>query len=251
MYFFYLDESGQRAYNSKDDIFVLQAVAVSEHQWQAVNACIEDVKRAHFPALNPDQIELKSSSIRNRRGIFRRMSVAKITAFTDDLYDIITSSDLTLLAVVVRKSLVFSRYLFPEDPYLLAYKMLIERAQTFLEQRTDASKGIIVSDNFSNIQSRGRRMAFERKVRRQHKAYLRDGTEYKEIDRIIEDPFYVDSRFNNFIQVADLCAYNVFRRYQYDQPNYPYFARIYSKFFRSRTGRVEGYGLKIFPGEKN
>lgn len=44
------------------------------------------------------------------------------------------------------------------------------------------------------------------------KTFLRTGTLWTEVDRVIETPMFVDSQLTNMVQIADLCAYAL-RRY--------------------------------------
>jgi uncharacterized protein DUF3800 len=61
------------------------------------------------------------------------------------------------------------------------------------------------------------------------------------VDRVIEAPFFLDSRSNSGVQVADLCAYAV-RRYLENGEDGP-FKRIFPKFYRTAAGL---YGLRHF-----
>ena len=64
-----------------------------------------------------------------------------------------------------------------------------------------------------------------------------NGTMWGNITRIIETPFFVDSRLTVGVQLADLCAYATRRFCENNQPDL--FDRIYSRFDRY-SGRVVG-----------
>ena len=66
-----------------------------------------------------------------------------------------------------------------------------------------------------------------------------------QVKRIVENLQYQQDQDNNFIQVADLVAYALSLKYNCKKDR---FYTKYKKFLRkSPRGRIEGYGLKIFP----
>jgi hypothetical protein len=64
--------------------------------------------------------------------------------------------------------------------------------------------------------------------------FQRTGTRWGNVDRVIEAPFFLDSRFNSGVQVVDLCAYAVRRYLENNEEDR--FERIFSKFYRTGTG---------------
>lgn len=44
-------------------------------------------------------------------------------------------------------------------------------------------------------------------------------------------------------------AYNVYHRFRYDKPDYPFYQRIKPYLYRE-NGKLWGYGLKVFPDKK-
>lgn len=63
---------------------------------------------------------------------------------------------------------------------------------------------------------------------------------------IVEYPFFTRSELSNGVQLADLLAYNVYRTFRDEDPDYPYFRIILPKVCRRRdTGTLAG--LKVWP----
>ena len=61
---------------------------------------------------------------------------------------------------------------------------------------------------------------------------------------------FVASELSNGVQLADLCAYNVYRAFKTEDLEYEFFDRIQANLYRAphRLGaQVEG--LKVFPDE--
>jgi hypothetical protein len=57
-------------------------------------------------------------------------------------------------------------------------------------------------------------------------------------------------RWNSqLLTLPDLVAYNVYHRFRYDKPGYPFLQRIKPYLYRG-NGKLWGYGLKVFPDRK-
>ena len=55
---------------------------------------------------------------------------------------------------------------------------------------------------------------------------------------------FVDSQYNNFIQLTDLYAYNVNRAFKDDNPDYLFFKRLLPKFAcNQKTGSINNVGI--------
>ena len=67
--------------------------------------------------------------------------------------------------------------------------------------------------------------------------FHRMGTVWTSIDHVVETPFFVDSRLNNMVQIADLCALALRRYYENNEDNL--LNRIISRFDR-KGNRIVG-----------
>ncbi len=72
------------------------------------------------------------------------------------------------------------------------------------------------------------------------------GTLFSNIQRIIETPFFVDSRLTVGVQLADLCAYATRRFFENNETDL--FDRIYSRFNRDRDKLI---GIRHYTGQRN
>ena len=83
---------------------------------------------------------------------------------------------------------------------------------------------------------------------KQHRALLQVGTPFQAVDRVIEQPFFMESDSSAHIQLADVLAYNALRQVRdgFATP-YPFYHRIlpkcrgYSTWYRGQTP----YGFKV------
>ena len=80
--------------------------------------------------------------------------------------------------------------------------------------------------------------------------YQESGTFAKpSINFVKEVPFFNVSEYSQLLTLPDLVAYNVYHRFRYEKPEYPFYQRIKPYLYRHK-GKLWGYGLKVFPDRK-
>ena len=79
-----------------------------------------------------------------------------------------------------------------------------------------------------------------------HAYFQRSGNKNMQFDHIVEYPFFTVSELSNGVQLADLCAYNVFRAFKDENLDYPYFQLMLPHVYCQRAQeRLDG--LKVWP----
>lgn len=126
----------------------------------------------------------------------------------------------------------------PADIYHLAYKGITERFQYHLQElsRGVGAKqfGIVIADH------RGR--DDDRILRQVHQKLLHSGGKFiSSYDNFVEGLFLTPSHFSVGIQLADLVAGAVWRRFERDDSRC--FDELKPSLRRSAAGAIEGYGL--------
>lgn len=111
------------------------------------------------------------------------------------------------------------------DPAEEAFGRLVKRFEDYLQEHEERRWGILLVDNDQSKRDRYSDMLH----RFQQQAGFRGG-----VDRVIEAPFFLDSKSNSGVQVADLCAYAL-RRYLENQEQ-ELFGIVFPKFHRARGG---------------
>lgn len=106
-----------------------------------------------------------------------------------------------------------------------AFTRLIDRFEVFLQHHPEDPRGMVVIDRDSATEQQFTSML----ARLQQEDHAHGG-----VDRIIESPFFLDSRTNSGVQVADLCAYAL-RRYV-ENGEVEQFETIFPAFFRVDDG---------------
>jgi hypothetical protein len=265
MYLFYVEESGERDYNPKNSqYFVLLAVGVSEDDWHALNRQVNEIKERYFGTRSA---KIKSTFLRNpekrRKNYLLPFTDAGVTEDTlrdmvEEVYTLIDAAPMTLFSVVIDKRRMVSQYANPMPATPLAYEMLLERLQSFLEDQPGRPRGLVIHDliNESPTLPHGH----QKEIVDLHERLVHRGrTFYKSIPNLIEGVHFLPDDQSSFLQLADLLVYNVFRQFtdygvEWDagispsmMSKYPQFERTLPKFFR-RQGRLRGFGIKKFPG---
>ncbi len=259
MFLVYVDESGGRETNNKcSRYFVLAAVVVGESRWRATNLRLNRVKRQHF---KKEEVEVKSHWMRipekRKKQYCDPLAVtdADVTAVSEGFYEVLTH--FKTFAVVVDK------HRFPGDGVsaetsitTIAYMALTELVSNYLEDNQGSEHAIFIHDLIQA--SVGVPKGHQKDIVDLHAfvqwiaSYMKGKTK-----DIIEDVHFASSAQSNFLQLADLVAYNVWNQYERHgvpeqngedgQPVrlYPYFERILPRFHKGRTGNVYLDGIRL------
>lgn len=237
----YLDESGVEELGAGTGHFVLLGISVPAEHWKSLDANLEGIKTQYdlrgieihtawmarryseqesipdFHKLNRAARRIATNAvIRKRSGVIgvsgnRR----KIQSYRTEVQKIRHYIHLTrderlqcleqlARSVSARPEIrIFAEAISKPDfvvgkhtPYELAFEQVVTRYQAFLARQDDL--GIIVSDNNTTAAPRLTALA---------RAFHKDGTPYRNINNIVETPFFVNSSLTSIIQMADLCAY--------------------------------------------
>lgn len=235
-YIVYIDESGDHDLTSiKGDypVFVLAFCIFPKEAYAAV-AC-PALQRLKFKYYGHDTVVFHERDIRKADGPFKQLFDRKVRdAFMADLSSLIEQAPFTIVAVAIHKERHIQQYARPEHPYNLALKFGLERVQKYM--LGNGQKGKATHFIF---EKRGRREDDELEL------------EFRRIDSAMKLGFsceFADKRSNACgLQIADLVARPIGQHVlRPDQPNRTW-SILEPKIRRSDSGKIEGYGLKIFP----
>ena len=257
MYFFYIDESGNRdpspgtVDQPKDHIYVLLAVGLYERQWRPFELEISRLKLELAHYLHRDgkarfglaDCEIKSSWLRHAPSRSRHspflaaLDPDDMGRLVDAYYDQLESRNAVVLASIIDK-----RELHADTSHDVmhrwAYELLLERIEHFMRQYHRRHQALIVMDD-TNTQ-------LNQFIAMGHAALLRRGNPNMLFPHIVEYPFFTRSELSNGVQLADLLAYNVYRAFRTEDLDYPYFRSVLPMVYRRRdTGSLAG--IKVWP----
>lgn len=210
MHLLYLDESGSVS-DAGQRYFVLAGVSVFERMTHWIEQDLEAIA-ARFDGTNPGSIELHGSPMRAGRGIWRGIQRADREAAILDSLGIVAARfprHLRLFGAVMRKDSLAGR-----DPVEVAFEHLASRFDLYLRRRhlkyRDTQRGIIVFDKCST----------EQRIQSLARDFKYIGHRWGATRNYAEVPVFLDSRASRLIQLADLVAFAMYRRYEHADGQY-------------------------------
>lgn len=236
MYILYLDGSGS-VKNPEEHHFVLAGVAVFERQiYHLISKTDEFVGALGLG--DAHDVELHGSVMANGsklpwKGRPRKGRLDIIERGLDLLKN--AHWGVRAFAVVVDK-----RAESPNDPVEYAFEEICNRFDLFLSRlwrNGDQQRGLVVMDESH----------YEETLQGLARNFREDGTRWGALRNLAEVPLFVDSGASRLIQIADLLAWAVWRRYEHGDTRY--FDRIVGRFDKE-GGVVHGLVHRRPAGEE-
>ena len=222
MYLAYIDGSGS-VKNPNEKYFILGGISVFERQIFHLIKRIDEF----IASLNlgpPEEIELHASVMANGRekpwkGVPRRVRLQII----ENALEIVQEShrSVSLFAIAVHKA-----QRAPNDPVEYAFEEICNRFNLQLQRiyhrarkkEEGKHRGLVIMDKSS----------YENALQSLARIFRVQGTRWGNLRNLAEVPLFVDSQASRIIQIADLVAWAVWRRYEFQDTRY--FDKIVSRF---------------------
>jgi len=204
MYILYLDEAGDPNSWGDSNHFVIGGVAIYEGQVYHYTTELDRIQQKYFPGITIG-IPFHGSVIRAGRGQFKGLGPIKQQELLSDLYEIIgcsTFPNLVAFATTAHISYVKT----PDQVLHDVFQDICQRFNTFLlrlAQRGKPEKGLLIIDH-----------AHEDHYRRFISEFQKSGTQYGYLGNIVDIPYFAGIQNTRMLQLADLCAYATYRRYE-------------------------------------
>lgn len=236
-YIVYVDESGDHGPASPEyPVFVLAFCIFDKDAYAAqVTPAMQRFKFKHF---GHDTVVLHEREIRKAKFPFEfLMDAARRKDFHEDLTGLIREAPFKLVAAVIDKPKLYSRYAEPENPYHLALQFGLERIEMFRQGERDSGRLHVI------FEARGRNEDDDLELQ-----FLRVCRDNRTDNELNQEPLFVKKHANHCgLQLADLIARPIGLNYlRPDQPNRAHDV-IATKYRRSPSGQERGWGLKCFP----
>lgn len=211
MYFLYFDESGNPGPDPVQRFFTLAALAARAEHCLSIQQRLVDLKLKFFPTVQPHEIEIKGRNLIHGKGFFEDVRLETREAILREIYGLLESEPLWLFVTVLDKNhpALQRLGLLPDDVYRYTYKNLIRRVDLFLSK--EANPGLVFIDSMaSSIRSSLR----DARLINFHREYLQEMARSGRETSVVEYPVFVQGQFFAAIQLADVCAYQVFYAFQ-------------------------------------
>lgn len=236
MYLLYLDGSGS-VRNPAERHFVLAGIAVFERQiYHLISSADQFVATLDLGAVH--DVELHASVMANGgkspwKGVGRQGRLAMIENSLDLLNN--AHRSVKAFAVAVDKQAVS-----PDDPVERAFEEICNRFNLFLNRlwNRDGEKhrGMVVMD----------KSHYEETLQGLARRFREEGTRWGNLRNLAEVPMFVDSAASRLIQIADVLAWAVWRRYEHSDTRF--FDRVVGRF-DAEGGVLHGLVHFKSPGE--
>lgn len=246
MYFFYIDESGNRDVKVNEP-YVLAAVGMYEGQWDGFNKHLNGMKtniaRSHTPDIRQDELEVKASLVtkpkaRKNSRFFNALTEDDISHISDHYLSQLERSKMVIIASVIDKNVLYEETT-STMMHRKADEMLLERIQRFMWHNHRKHNALVIMDDMDPKLNRATTLM--------HARLLGIGNDNMHFRNIIEYPFFVSSELSNGVQLADLIAYTINHTFKHDKPEYPYWLKIHPHISRHVDNQNVLAGLKVWP----
>jgi len=210
MFILYIDGSGSVS-NTNESHFVLAGVAVFERQMFHLIGDLDKLVES-FDLGPADEIELHGSPMYGGRGsVWRSIQRSKRQDMMQAALAVLgraPRAGVRAFGVIVNKAAIA-----PKDPVEYAFEEICNRFNLFLSRNfrsrggrsQDRQKGLVVMDE-SHYEQPLQALAREFRV---------DGTRWGSLGNMAEVPLFVDSKASRLVQLADLVAFALWRRYEH------------------------------------
>lgn len=243
-YALFLDEAGDHGLTVVDPhfpIFLLCGCLISKESLARLEKQVNQFKKKYFKTT---EVVLHSSDIRKCENEFQILFDLKIKEnFYKDLNQIIKATSFKSFGSAVDKDKHIKKYgKTARNPYNLCLSFVLERLIFCLDQVKGSTVDIY-------IEKRGRKE--DEQLLAQYNTILDLGTYYVKSRRLKEKitnfEFFWKKENIVGLQLADLVAYPIARSIIFPRRPYPTYEIIKNKIYCGKNGKIDGYGIKIFP----
>jgi hypothetical protein len=221
------------------DYYVIADVIVHEMDIYFVEATTQQYK-FKFQEYKYGQTEIHVHDIFKGQNEFSGLTLPRKYELLGHLYGMIETLPITVILVGIDKVRLVSEY--PQwDIFKAAWTFLTERFDRhIIDNDMRVNKGIIIVDKSSKIP--------EANITKIVNDLRRFGSYYQpNIDNIVEEPIFIDSKVREAVQIADACAYCTLKHLtRYDKFK-KYWEIVHNKTRKGPNGNTLGFGLKVFP----
>ncbi|WP_219703606.1 DUF3800 domain-containing protein [Marinomonas lutimaris] len=215
MFLLYADESGTPG-GAEQEHFVLAGITVFERKSHWLSLELDKIA-ARFNNQDPNSVELHGAPMLSGRKFWRKFDKEDRLNAIKDALRLIDGKYYRVIASVVKKGAIS-----PQDRVYSTFQQLITRFDHFLAREhthfKNPQRGLILFDK-SSKEAPIQALATEFKI---------DGHEWGKLRNMADVPVFIDSYATRLIQLADLVAYAIFRKYE-KQDN-QFFEMIENKF---------------------
>ncbi len=231
MHLLYVDDSGSVG-NTKETHFVLGGVAVFERGIYHVINALDDVVNGFGLGGSAHEIELHGNEMYNGRDDpWRSLKRPDREEMVKAALRVIAAqkSAVRLFGVAVNKAQIA-----PRDPVEYAFEEICNRFNLYLRRSNNresspakTQRGLVIMDESHH----------EQPLQALARHFRITGTRWGALRNMAEVPLFVDSRASRLVQLADLVAYALWRKYEHQDGR---FFDLLIPYFDTEGGVIHG-----------
>jgi hypothetical protein len=239
-YIAYFDESGDHGMDKIDKEFPVFVLCGWLFRIEDYLKCeLESFSRIKFKHFGHDAVIFHSRDIRKQLGYFQILTdKSKRDAMMKDIADYFEKTSGTLIAAGIDKNAHKKQYKEPISPYSMSLLFCLERLYACLKDKGETGKAMYcVFEERGAKEDQELALIFEKICGGQNNW-----------GKLPFQLIFASKRTNMpGLQGADLAAYPIARYIIDPKSKNPAYGVLEKKFRRSPGGKIEGWGLKIFP----
>ena len=234
----YIDESGSTGLdmdNKQQPYFILAGVCVEDKKWHEINDYFEEEKVKICSDFKDIEIHTNELFNTNKKSPFYKNNWKDNLAILEKLVNLVSSMSIPISNVRLFKKNYKKHFgnNIIVDPYLYCFSILYEKFNEILKSENDY--GIVFCDELKKMETSLEILYPKLKVNNKN---------------IIERTFYLNSKKNNFIQIADICSFYI-NKYNCIKNNYStmdefkktHCIKMYEKLFNSVIGKNHNFAI--------
>jgi hypothetical protein len=237
----YFDESGDHGLRSIDPAYPI--FALCSLVFDVKTYCENEVPRIldlKFRYFGTDAIHFHSREIRKRIGPYNFSGdTQRREAFATDVGNLFDKCSATIIAGVIDKRRLQATYRYPANPYALSLQFCLERLCGWLKDRGSAGAHVsCIFEARGSMEDRDLELEFRR---------VCDGNNRWNERLNFTISFATKLQHVHGLEMADLAAYPIATHVLRPNGQNPAFDRVRALIRQSPQGKIEGWGLKVFP----
>lgn len=243
-YYMFIDESGEANITKPDprfNIFVLCGVVFREDSYFEFDASIKELKRKFW---GDGKIIFHSVEMRSKKGIFKIFQDQEVLReFYVDIGNILKNSGYTVLSCIINKEKYKEQYPDKNHAYEDSLTFMCERGISLVGRQAGKGKLHVCLEKRQNQK--------DSQLKKFYSNFIKYGTEY--VSTYSFQLYHPKLHFRgkeedvSGLQLADLCAYPIARKFLSPQTPQPTFDIFEHKILRGPFSSYKGWGIKHFP----
>lgn len=254
-YAIYIDET----YDSKSKYIVMAGFIIPLNRWNITNQGIINLKAKYFSnyLINLKSIRRKNYDKSGVHETWEKLEPKQKEEFNEEFYNLVCNENNCFICSLIDKEKMEKKG--KERFFWLAYSFILQRYEYFLSEKK--SCGIVIMDiaetsqEIKNLYSSHKEcLSLGLPVQRRDMVLKVGNTETKLKDyermplkHICENLSFQQDNDNNMLQIVDMLAYGISGKYNFNQDRW--FKKIEKIIRKNSNGKMEGYGIKIFPSQ--